>query len=147
MFPLPLVVEVGDSRQRKRYLALLHCAAATGIVLAGLPLPAQAASCLTLGLSLAYYWRPTAPARLRCHRDGTLEIWHEADWRMARLDDASVIWPGFISLRHVLTQERGGTLLVLPDSMPAADFRRLRVWLRWRSERDAVNNHGKVTDQ
>jgi len=147
MFPLPLVVEVGDSRQRKWYLTGLHSAAAVGVFLAGLPLPAQAASASALALSLAYYWRPTAPARLRCHRDGTLEIWHEADWRMARLDDSSVIWPGFVSLRHGLAQKRGGTLLVLPDSMPAADFRRLRVWLRWRSERDAMNNHGKVADQ
>jgi toxin CptA len=138
MFPLPLVVEVGDSRQRKRYLMGLHSAAAVGVLLAGLPLLAQVASCLALGLSLAYYWRPTPPTRLRCHRDGAFEIWHAAEWRSARLDDASVIWPGFICLRHSQARRRGRCLLVLPDSIPAADFRRLRIWLRWRSEREAA---------
>ena len=147
MFPLPLVVEVGDSRQRKHYLALLHCAAAAGILLAGLPMSAKAAIALALGVSLAYYWRPTPRTRLRCHRDGSLEIWLAMNWTAVRLDDASVVWPGFISLRHGLAQRRGRTLLVLPDSMPAADFRRFRVWLRWRSERVAVNNHGKATNQ
>jgi hypothetical protein len=137
MFPLPLVVEVGDSRLRKWYLTWLHSAAAVGVFLAGMPLPAQAASASALALSLAYYWRPTAPTRLRCHRDGTLEIWHEANWHAAGLEAASVIWPGFISLRHGPSRRRARGLLVLPDSMPTADFRRLRVWLRWRSAREA----------
>jgi hypothetical protein len=144
MFPLPLVVEVGDSRQRKWYLTGLHSAAAVGVFLAGLPLPAQAASASALALSLAYYWRPTAPIRLRCHRDGTLEIWHEANWHAARLDDASVIWPGFISLRHGPARRRGRGLLVLPDSMPATDLRRLRVWLRWRGAREAAKHSRDV---
>jgi toxin CptA len=136
MFPLPLVVTIGDSLRLRLSLAAAHLSCAAAIFLAALPLSLQWASMALLVCSLIYYWRPTQDVRLRGGRDGKLEIWHQGQWHVARLAAASVILPGCTVLRvGIGNRPWRRNLVVLPDSLPADDFRRLRVWLRWRGSR------------
>jgi toxin CptA len=133
MFPLPLVVTIGTSRQLRLFLASLHVCCAVAIFLAALPPIFQLAGMVLLIFSLIHYWRPAQAVRLRGDRDGNLEIWHDTQWRAARLVGSSVVLPSCTVLR-MAGEHRwlNRNLVVLPDSLPADEFRRLRVWLRWR---------------
>jgi toxin CptA len=133
MFPLPLVVTIGDSRRLRLFLATSHVCCAVAIFLAALPPLFQWAGMALLIFSLIYYWHPALEVRLRGDRDGNLEIWHDKQWRAVRLAGSSVVLPGCTVLR-IASENRwlNRNLVVLPDSLPADDFRRLRVWLRWR---------------
>jgi toxin CptA len=133
MFPLPLVVTVGNSRLLRFFLVAIHVCCAAAILLAALSPVARAAGLALLIFSLVYYWRPAPDVRLRGHGDGKLEIWRDQHWQVVRLASTSVIMPGCTVL-HIPSGSRwqNSYLVVLPDSLPAEDFRRLRVWLRWR---------------
>jgi len=133
MFPLPLIVTIGNSRRLRFFLATSHVCCAVAIFLAALPPLLQWAGMVMLICSLIYYWRPVQAIRLRGDRDGNLEIWHAKTWQKVRLAGSSVVLPGCTVLRITRgNQWLNRNLLVLPDSLPAEDFRRLRVWLRWR---------------
>ncbi|MDP2787193.1 MAG: protein YgfX [Pseudomonadota bacterium] len=149
MFPLPLVVTIGNSRRLRFFLAAAHVCCAIAIFLAALAPYLQWAIMLLLVFSLAYYWRPDRDVRLRCDRDGNLEIWRDEQWRAENLAGSSVILPGCAVLR-IATENRWlpRNLVVLADSLPADDFRRLRVWLRWRGNRpEATGTTTEMPDQ
>jgi len=133
MFPLPLVVTIGNSQQLRLFVTTSHVCCAVAIYLAALPPLLQWAGMVLLICSLIYYWRQAESVRLRGDRDGNLEIWHDTQWQAVRLAGSSVVLPGCTVLR-IASEHRwlNRNLLVLPDSLPADDFRRLRVWLRWR---------------
>jgi toxin CptA len=136
MFPLPLVVTIGDSQRLRWSLAATHLCGAGAIFLAALPTDVQLTGLALLLFSLVYYWRPAPDVRLRGKPDGTLEIWRQEQWHVARLAATSVILPGCTVLRlGIGTGPWRRNLVVLPDSLPPDDFRRLRVWLRWRASR------------
>lgn len=136
LFPLPLVVNVGPSRQLRLFLAAFHIACATAILLAALAPLLQWASIALLCVSLAYYLRPAKNVRIRGDQEGKLEIWQGEKWDAARLAESSVILPSCTVLRVGLkNRHRQQSLIVLPDSLPAEDYRRLRVWLRWRGSK------------
>jgi toxin CptA len=145
MFPLPLVVTIGASKQLRLFLAASHVACAAAIILAALDPALQWAGIALLCFSLAYYWRPTRSIRLRGDREGKLEIWQGDKWGEAHLAESSVTLPACTVIRigSAGRQRRQG-LIVLPDSLPAEDYRRLRVWLRWRGSKLAAKNKAAV---
>jgi len=149
MFPLPLVVTIGDSWRLRLYLAAAHAGCAGAIFLAALAPLLQWAGMVLLSFSLVYYWRTARDVRLRGDRTGKLEIWHDQHWHAAWLAGSSVILPSCTVLR-IASEHRwlNRNLVVLPDSLPADDFRRLRVWLRWRGNRpDATRAASGMPDQ
>lgn len=100
-----------------------------GLWAAHLPRPLQ-----WLG-SLWLLWDVTREVRvqptdvLRLGTAGHLWLREGEDWKPARLDTASRVTPLMVWL-SLEVEGRRRRIVVLPDSMPAEDFRRLRVWLR-----------------
>ena len=132
-FPLPLLVEIGGSRQLRLFLIAAHIAGICTLFLADLPPLSQWSGAVMLTVSLLLHFRPSTNFRLRGDDEGKLMIWREGKWQTTRISNSSVVWPFCIVLRLAIANQRGySNLVVLPDSMPATDFRRLRVWLRWR---------------
>ncbi|MEQ1662256.1 MAG: protein YgfX [Thiobacillus sp.] len=77
-------------------------------------------------------WRSRQATRyLRLRADGSLQ-WREAagEWQDAGVEDDSVVnrWMLVMRLR---VAGQVDTVVILPDSVPADDMRRLRVALRW----------------
>ncbi len=132
MFPLPLLVTVQPSRRLRRWLAALHLAAGTALWLADLPTAWQGAGTALLALDMLRNRRPGETVTLRCKKEGALEILADGEWQPAHLAPDSLVLPGLTVLRYQTQgQRRFKTLVLLGDSLPGEDFRRLRVWLRW----------------
>ncbi len=138
MYPSTLLVVVGDSRWRRRYLILAHLIGGGALLLAAIPGTVQWSSLVGLMLSLFFHARPGLPLRLRCQQDGSLQIGvdahHDDAWQTVEVSGSSCISSGCVLLRFVQARERHcRNLLILPDSMPTTDFHQLRIWLRWRA--------------
>jgi toxin CptA len=136
--------------KRSRYLTTVsmgvHIGAAATLIPLQLPLAARLAIALALGLSLAHsIWRF---AWLRSHSSivgleltnrehGSIQFAQGA-WCEARVLRTTYVTPvltvvnvrvsGLRTLRHVI---------IVPDSIDADDFRKLRVMLRWAHPKDA----------
>ncbi|RPH39124.1 MAG: hypothetical protein EHM87_24640 [Burkholderiales bacterium] len=140
MHPSPFVVNIGNSRRLRLYLAAAHMSCAFGLVLAALPPFLQWTGLVLLSGSLVHYWRRDQSARVRGDQAGKFEIRLDEKWRVARLADACVIWPSCTVLRFAVEPgRRKRNLVVMPDSLPEEDYRRLRVWLRWRGGKPDSN--------
>lgn len=140
-FPLPLVVDIGKSWRLRTYLAVAHIAGVGAVFLAALPPFAQWSVLCMAMISLGIHLRVPPRLRLRCDQTGVMEVWREEKWETASIASNSVVWPIAIVLRLAYAktstnanQRHYRNVIVLPDSMPATDFRRLRVWLRWRAK-------------
>lgn len=132
MFPLPLRVTLNPSRQLRLWLAGLHLVAGIALWLAELPFLWQLTGTALLAVSLTHYRRPGAPVTLRGKPDGILEIQREGDWEPIELLPDSLVLPALTVLRYrVPIERRVRTVVILADSLPGEDFRRLRVWVRW----------------
>lgn len=111
----------------------LHGLAVLGIVMADIGGPAQLAGFIVITVSAAATLRRRLPVRLRCLADGGLLMAEPlADWQPAELLAGSLVLPLCTVLR-VRIDGRTRSVVVLADSLGAEDFRRLRVWLRWRA--------------
>ncbi|MDX9706954.1 MAG: hypothetical protein RBT86_05175 [Azospira sp.] len=155
----PVVVRIGSSRRLRAALVFVHAAAAGALVFSALrlvahppALPASLAASfplavLPLAVALVFLLaclpvflllrqlRPSPPIRYRLGDDGTLS-------RIDREGEPvplEILPGGFVaaSLVVIRVREEGkgvtGALTVLADSLPASDFRALRLWLRWRA--------------
>ncbi len=132
MFPLPLAVTIRPSRWLRLTVAALHLAAGLALWLAALPIPVRIAGTLLLAASLLMYVRPGAEANLRGKADGKLEIRRNNTWTEIERLSCRLVLP-FIAILQIRTtgNARPRHLVVLEDSLPPEDFRRLRVWLEW----------------
>ena len=138
MYPSTLLLVVGDSRWRRRYLILVHLIGGGALLLAAIPAAVQWSGIVGLMLSLFFHTRPGLPLHLRCQQDGSLQVGGGAQpdetWQTVEVSGSSCISPACVLLRFVQARERRcRNLLILPDSMSATDFRQLRIWLRWRA--------------
>lgn len=140
-FPLPLVVDIGSSWRLRAYLVAAHIAGGGAVFLAALPPLAQWSVLFLTMISLGMHLRARPRLRLRCDQAGAVAVWREEKWHAASIAGNSVVWPIAIVLRLACAktstsadQAQYSSVIVLPDSMPATDFRRLRVWLRWRAK-------------
>ena len=143
MFPLPLVVAIRPWGGGGGRGAGGGAAAAGALALAALPPGWRWAGMASLAVSLVWHWRRQPPVtRLRGHADGRLEIAEATgDWHPARVHGDSLALPWLTRLRLVLPDRRRHARgLILADSLPAGDFRRLRVWLRWRADTGAAGS-------
>ncbi len=135
--------EIAPSRIVRGIVWGLHGLAWLAIGLAALPLAVQGMAAVLVAASL-YGWSPPPACRLRADPDGVLHyrtgMAPDTAWVACRVDGASHVTPLFCSL--ILRPQTEGhpqdgsqrgkklSVLILPDSLPREDFRRLRVWLR-----------------
>ncbi len=89
------------------------------------------------GVAAIAWWRLRQnPCRLRLERDGGLALapaGEGSDFGVVRLLPGATVHPWLTVFRVELTDRRRRAVLATVDNLPAADFRRLRVFLRWRA--------------
>jgi toxin CptA len=134
-------VSISPSVRLALALCAIHGAAAALLWLVPLPLPGKAVITVVVAVSLVYLLARDAALHaahaivgLEIEDGGRVSYWTRSGRRVeCEVLDSSYVSP---RLTIVLLRERGraGTrkLILLPDSMNPQDFRRLRVWLRWK---------------
>jgi toxin CptA len=148
-----LRVQLRPSRTLVIALAIGHLLA---LVAAATGLPAAAATLVVLGLGLSLFHH----LRLAIHRSAlaVAGLTFSADGRFAVADPAGAwlsadlrhfavpaAWLAVLAARDYAGRSR--TAVVLPDAADPEEFRRLRVWLKWRTTspiggRNGANNDG-----
>lgn len=121
-------------------LCAAHIAAAGLIWLVPIPGPGQAAFTLAVALSLVFFLArdaglhaPQAIVALEI-RDGAISFQTRAGDRV----DCELLGSSYVSpsLTIVSLRPHGGRrarrVILVPDNVDQRDFRRLRVWLRWK---------------
>jgi hypothetical protein len=129
-----------DLKPSPRLAALLGAAhflalAAAWASLSGWPLAAVVAGILVsaaASLAEALHRAGRAAVSVELHEDGRA-AWQDSrgGWHEARLGGGHFVAAGLVVMG--LNRKNGRKwIVILPDSAPQEDLRRLRVWLRWR---------------
>lgn len=122
-------VRIGPSRRLRFARLLLWVLAWVGLWAAHLPRPLQWLGSLLLLWDAAREVHVPPVEELRLGSAGSL-WWRDGEgWRPAQVDVASRVTPVMVWLR-LRIEGRRRHIVVMPDALPAEDFRRLRVWLR-----------------
>jgi len=124
-------------------LCAVHLAAAGLLWLVPIPALAKGALTLTIAVSLIYFLARDAALHaanaivaLELKDGGGISFrTRDGNWVESELSESSYVSPG---LTIVVLQPRGKgrtrRAIILPDSVDARDFRRLRMWMRWKNE-------------
>jgi hypothetical protein len=123
------------SRHLRLGVAAAHALAAFALLLADLSPWLQAVGLILLALSAAMQLRRPPDLRLRLEPDGRLE---------AGLGDSPLLPATVLPKTHVSHwlcvlhyridgQKRTGSRAVLPDCLTPDEYRRFKVWLKWRA--------------
>jgi toxin CptA len=143
MFPLPIEVTVRPSLNLRLGLAGLHALAIASLCMADLPPSWQIAGSLLLALSLIYYIRPHTPLSVKAGLDGNLELKLHGRWQQVEVLPQKIVLPALTVVRYRPPhRSRTQSLVITSDSLAADDFRRLRVWLRWRHGKSPKSQQG-----
>ena len=138
-----LGITLRPSRILTAILALAHGAAIVVIVAVSMPLWLQSIAIAALVVNFAWSTRQSALLR---SPDAVVAIEIAADdvfgiqTRRGAWIECEVLGSTYVTafLTILNLRERGGSgtrrAVVLPDSMDGEDFRKLRVWLRWKQE-------------
>lgn len=135
---LPIIIGLHRSSLLRGAFLSVAVAALTAIWLLPLAPVWRAALVALLVLLLLRIWGSlrASPCRLRLERDGSISVALTAgdDFRPACCLPGATVHPWLCVFR--LRESTGGArhlVLVTRDSMAADEFRRLRVFLRWRA--------------
>ena len=125
-------LEVALARSRLVPACIASGAAATLALIVATPLPLDAAILLATAvacLARVALHRALAPRRLAIEDSGAVSV----DGVAGELRDGAFVAPWLTIVRWRPAGARvDRTLLVVPDMLPADDFRHLRVLLRWK---------------
>ena len=124
----PVCVEIKPSRRLRAALLLLHLLAIGAIAALALAWPFSVLA-IPLLLVTGYRALALAPTRRFClEADGGLAC----DELPAEILPGTTVFVWLVVMRYRTEGEhRVRNCVVLADSLPADDFRRLRIWLRW----------------
>jgi hypothetical protein len=135
-----LRIELGPSHLLGGLLGAAHALAllAAFISLAGWPLYLVAAAILVSAAALvaeSLHGSAGAAVSLEVHADGSA-AWRDrrGSWHEAKLGNDHFVSALLMVVRLDAAAMRRKWIVLLPDSAPHDDLRRLRVWLRWRRE-------------
>lgn len=131
------------SRWLWRYLVAVHLVAGLAVAQAALPLPwpslMLALTVPALAFSLRWYrlrvWPGRRPQDVRAFRFEREQWWVQTGtgrWLKAELHQARLLQ--FWLQMQFRTPRHARWLMLWPDQLPAAEFRRLRVFLRYRED-------------
>ena len=131
-----MVITLRRSRLLDFSLVSIHALAALALFFVSFPAPIRIVALLFVALSLARVLRREAFGRLALSAENANEICYWGDSPQAVvatiLPETSVFL--FLIVLH-LFEEEGQVRrqrVLFPDQMRTDEFRRLRVWLRWR---------------
>jgi hypothetical protein len=130
---LPLTVSLRPSRSLAVAVLAAHLLAAVAIVVSLLPVAAKLSLALLLTLSLAVSLRRPTVKSLILNSDGDLTlVFVDGRECKGRVALATTVFPWLVVMR-VYTAV-GTESLVLPvDALGTESHRRLRVWLKWKT--------------
>jgi len=129
----PLSISLRPSRHLLLIQSLAHLAAAGAVLLANLPAGVAALLLLLVGASLARVRSRLAVAALLLRGDGSFETVGVDGTASEAVVHAHTLVLSFLIVLLYRQQGRLRSLTLLGDSLPAEDFRQVRLWLRWRS--------------
>ena len=112
----------------------MHALAALCVV--ALPWLWRCVLLLVLACSLCHALRRPRIVSLRLAARDRLEcLLADGDWVAATVLADSTVFARLIVLRlRIGEQRRSSSMVLLPDQMPADQYRLLRLWLRWHAE-------------
>ena len=129
----PIQIELRRSRLLAFLTVALHVLAIACLWLLPWPVLARGVLVLIVALSAWHSLRPSPVAGLRLGERGELWILRSgSEPAAAAVQPDSAVFSWLVVLR--VRGERDGrlrSLVLLPDSMSAEQFRLLRLWLRW----------------
>jgi toxin CptA len=135
-----LKISLRPSRVLAAILIVAHGAAIAAVVAVDMPLWLKliAAAALILSLFLtvrreALLLTPDAAVALEISADDVLSIQtRRGEWLECEVLGSTYVM-SFLSILNLRQTDGGATtrIVILPDSIAAEDFRKLRVWLRW----------------
>lgn len=129
-----IVLNIRPLRSLAAAVAVIHFTAGGAVLLADLSGLWRAALLAILFVSYAVSRRNGKGSMMRCNSDGSLAERIGDEWLNAELLPEAKVWPWLVVLRYRLDGfNRPVTKIVLPDSLVGDDFRRFRVWLKWRT--------------
>lgn len=146
----PLLIGLRRSLRLDFILGIFHLVAAFSVGIALFPrdgLPFRLAgwlSLLLIALSAWRCWHRPMPERLRLTADGALSLHfsNAGGMRQAQILSGSVVSRHLAVLRlRIEDGAHGYPLTLLPDQMPAEQFRQLIVCLRWLLKADSMAAH------
>ena len=129
----PIQIDLRRSRQLVFLIVALHLLAAGCLWVLPWPAVARGMLMLIVALSAWHALRPSSAIGLRLGERGELAILRKGSEAMAAaVQPDSAVFSWLVVLR-VLGERDGmlGSVVLLPDSMSAEQFRLLRLWLRW----------------
>ncbi|BBL34100.1 hypothetical protein Nstercoris_00329 [Nitrosomonas stercoris] len=136
-----LLVQLQPSRQLAGLLSLAHCTAAGVFWPLELPIVVKIIINLLLAGSLYYYLRryawlisSNAITTLRLLGKNHCEIETVTGKSIRTVIDATSFVAPYLTVLCLKREQTYcyHTIVILPDSIDANDFRRLRVWLKWK---------------
>lgn len=133
----PVLIALRRSRLLFVLNLVLHALAAASVLL--LPWPTSVRLLLLAPLAWSLWQQVRRPSRvigLSLAESGALACgFANGEQNSVRVQPDTVVFSQLVILRvRDSDTNRLDTLVLLPDSMPAAQFRLLRLWLRWRAD-------------
>ncbi|MCU0812571.1 MAG: hypothetical protein MUE59_16370 [Thiobacillaceae bacterium] len=137
---IPLHIGLRRSHLLSWLLVLLHVLAAGSLFLAPWPAVLRYALMALVVLSAWHTLQPSTIVGLRLGENGELGFLSpDGDFQPVTVQPDSAVFSWLIVLRvREAGQGRLHSLALLLDSMPAEQFRLLRLWLRWRANPQAL---------
>ena len=142
---------IGPSRRLALALTLAHAGAAASVLSVEVPIWMKIVLPLAIAASLLHALNGAALLRSRAAivaieigEGGAVSFkTRRGEWQEAALLDTSFVAP-YLTVLNLQPKRSwfARHVVVAPDSVPAEDFRRLRVWLRWRKASAATGNSG-----
>jgi len=126
-------------------LIAAHVATLAALYPLAFPIWAKAALAFFVLFSMGYHvWReawlaaPSATVTLTLEEDLAVLTQRNGDQLTGKILRDSLVTP-FLTVLNILPRNTrlAHSLVILPDSLDAASFRQLRVWLKWGSQPDA----------
>jgi toxin CptA len=125
-------------------LVIAHAVSAAVLWLVDISLLLRVAGTILMALSLSFYLHrvvllraPSSIVAAQLRADGNVEIERrDGSLLQARLLAGSFVHPYLTTILFLPAKARfARAIVVLPDSLPEAQLRELRVWLKWRTPR------------
>ena len=144
-----MVMRLSPSRIGRAALVTTALMALAAIALADLPIYGRLFAALVVVALTLQAWRTSLPLALKLHPDGLLELRDAASpWQPVSLLARSAVSPWLCLLAcRAEGQGRVRNLAILPDSLHADDFRRLRMWMRWLAKVEGADAGGDETSR
>jgi len=131
-----LTVEIGTSRYLTYAVSGIHMLAVMALSLAEISWPYRVPIFIAVATSMGVYLatRPRHKVKLRCRADGCLDLGTAEEWVEIKLLPDTLVLPWCGILRYQRPERRRPeTCVSLLDSLNGDDFRRIRVWLKYRA--------------